>query len=154
MKYYSEILNKNFDTEKDLVKAETEWKAAEDAKANLKAVVRKDAEIVNKAFTARNEARKAYNEKAAEAYKTYLEAIKKARDEYENTIEGIKTTKRNAEAEFDKQYREFDKKHPEGYRLVLKDGDDVLTVEQEKNYNYENLFEDMDRFFNSFFKLW
>lgn len=154
MKYFSETLNKYFDTEVECVKAEKQHELEEAKKADLKVAVRKEAEVVNQAFAARNEARKAYNEKATEAYKTYLEAIKKAREEYENSIQDVKTAKRTAEAEFDKKYREFDKNHPEGYRLVLKDGDDVLTVEQDKKCNYDTLFEDMDRFFNSFFKLW
>ena len=47
--------------------------------------------------------------------------------------------------------------HPEPFiftKTKAKDGDDVLTVEQDKKYNYDALFEDMDRFFNSFFKIW
>lgn len=80
--------------------------------------------------------------------------MKLAREKYEESIKGAKEAKRKAELEFDNAYREFDKKHPEGYRLVLKDGDDVLTVEQDKNYDYNDFFEDMDKVFNSFFKLW
>ena len=154
MKYYSEILNKNFDTEKDLVEAEKKHTEELTKKEETKALVKKESDEVNKAFALRNEARKAYNEKAAEAYKTYLETIKKAKEEYEASIKEVKEAKRNAEIEFDRKYREFDKNHPEGYRLILKDGDDVLTVEQEKKYNYSDLFEDMSKVFDSFFKIW
>lgn len=154
MKYYSEILEKNFDTEEDLVKAEKEHAEAEAKKAEAKALVKKESDEVNKAFVARNEARKIYNEKAADSYKKYLQDMKLARETYEESIKEVKEAKRKAELEFDNVYREFDKKHPEGYRLVLKDGDDVLTVEQEKNYDYNDFFEDIDKVVNSFFKLW
>lgn len=152
--YYSKLLNKPFDTLDELKAEEEKVKAEQARKEEAKALVKKDSDEVNKAFALRNEARKAYNEKATEAYKTYLETIKKAKEEYEASIKEVKEAKRNAEIEFDKKYREFDKNHPEGYRLILKDGDDVLTVDQEKKCSYSDLFEDMSKVFDSFFKIW
>ena len=64
MKYYSEILNKNFDTEKDLVEAEKKHTEELTKKEETKALVKKESDEVNKAFALRNEARKAYNEKS------------------------------------------------------------------------------------------
>jgi len=151
MKYFSETLNKYFDTEDACVKAEKDWEAAEAKKAEAKALVKKDSDEVNKAFGIRNEARRNYNDKVKEAYKIYKEKVLTARKEYEESIEEVRKAKDKAELEFDKKYREFDKNHPEGYRLILKDGDDVLTVNQEKKYNSE-LFEAFDKFFDSFFR--
>ena len=150
MKYYSELLNKQFDSAEECLKAEKEHEAAEAKKAEAKAVVKKDSEEVNKAFIVRNEARRNYNDKVKESYKVYKEKLLAARKEYEDSINEVKKIKDEAELEFDKKYREFDKKHPEGYRLVLKDGDDVLTVDQEKK-NTSDLFEAFDNLFNSFF---
>lgn len=151
MKYFSEILNKNFDTEDECVKAEKEHAETEAKKAEAKALVKKDSDEVNKSFVIRNEARRSYNDKVKEAYKIYKEKVLAARKEYEESIEEVRKAKDKAELEFDKKYREFDKNHPEGYRLILKDGDDVLTVDQEKKYNSE-LFEAFDKFFDSFFR--
>lgn len=151
MKYFSEILNKNFDTEAECVKAEKEHEEAESKKAEAKALVKKDSDEVNKAFTIRNEARRSYNDKVKEAYKIYKEKVLAARKEYEESIEEVRKAKDKAELEFDKKYREFDKNHPEGYRLILKDGDDILTVNQEKKYSTD-VFEAFDRFFESFFR--
>ena len=64
MKYYSEILNKNFDTEQELVKAEEEHKAEQAKKEEAKALVKKESSEVEDAFKARNAARHAYNEAA------------------------------------------------------------------------------------------
>ena len=152
--YYSKLLNKPFDTLDELKAEEEKVRAEEAKKAEAKALVKKESDEVNKAFIARNEARKIYNETAADSYKKYLQDMKLAREKYEESIKEVKEAKRKAELEFDNVYREFDKKHPEGYRLILKDGDDVLTVEQDKNYDYNDLFEDIDKVFNSFFKLW
>ena len=151
MKYFSETLNKYFDTEDACVKAEKDWEEAEAKKAEAKALVKKDSDEVNKSFVIRNEARRSYNDKVKEAYKIYKEKVLAARKEYEDSIKDVEEAKTKAESEFDKIYREFDKNHPEGYRLILKDGDDVLTVNQEKRYTTD-VFEAFDRFFESFFR--
>ena len=150
MKYFSETLNKYFDTEDACVKAEKEHEEAEAKKAEAKALVKKDSDLVNQAFAVRNEARRNYNEKVKESYKIYKDKVLAARKEYEDSIKEVEEAKYKAELDFDKKYREFDKNHPEGYRLILKDGDDILTVDQEKKYN-SNWIEAFDNFFNSFF---
>ena len=87
MKYFSEILNKNFDTEKELHEAEKEHEAAEAKKAEAKALVKKESDEVNKAFVAKNEARKAYNTTALEAAKVFNQKLKELEEEYSNSIE-------------------------------------------------------------------
>lgn len=153
MKYYSEVLDKVFETEKELKAAEKEKAEEEKRKADAKALVKKESDIVNAAFVARNTARKAYNDKVSESYKIYLEKVKAAREEYENSIKEVVEAKNKAEAEFDTKYREFDKNHPEGYRLCLKDGDDVLTVNQEKRYNAD-FFDTFNKLAEMMFKNW
>ena len=78
MKYYSEILNKNFDTEKELVKAEEEHKAEQAKKEEAKLAVKKESAEVEEAFKAILEAQKAYNEK--------LDAFKKDYGSFHMTI--------------------------------------------------------------------
>lgn len=131
MKYFSEILNKNFDTEKELVKAENEFKVAEAKKAEAKTLVKKESDEVNKAFIARNEARRAYNEKALEAAKTFNQKLKDLEAEYEASIKEAKEAKREAENDFSAKLAAFSAKHPEGYRLTLKDGDSEVTYTNE-----------------------
>jgi len=147
--YYSETLNKYFDTEEECVKAEEELKAAEAKKAEAKALVKKEADVVNTAFVARNAARHEYNEKVLEARKTYNDKVRAAQEEYNKALEEVTTKKLEAEKEFDAKLKEFGKNHPEGYRLTLKDGDQVATyVNQETKYNLD-IWDDFDRIFEA-----
>ena len=154
MKYYSEILEKTFDTEKELVKAEKEHAEAEAKKAEAKALVKKESEVVNDAFVARNAARKVYNEKVLEARKAYNEKVKAAQEEFNKSIEEASEAKTIAEKDFDAKLSEFNKAHPEGFRLTLKDGDNVVTYyNQEVKYN-TNWYDEFDKLFDSLRKLW
>ena len=127
MKYYSEILNKNFDSVEDLEKAEEEHKAEQAKKEEAKALVKKESSEVEDAFKARNAARKAYNEKLVEARKAYNEALRKAKDEFEASLDESTKALNEAEEDYDTKLKAFQKAHPEGYHITLKDGDNVVT---------------------------
>ncbi len=114
MKYYSESLNKMFDTEEEL-------KAAEEEKASKAAIRKKEAEVVHDAIQARVEAQIAAREAKEQAYKIYLEACDEANKKVEEA--------RKVELE---KLTEFCSKHSEGYHDTIKIGD--VTY----NYNYNN----------------
>ena len=64
--------------------------------------------------------------------------------------------KNNAEKEFSTKLSEFNKAHPEGYRITLKDGDNVATYyNQEVKYNTD-WYDEFDRLFDSLrnFRIW
>ena len=157
MKYYSEILNKNFDTEKELVKAEEEHKAEQAKKQEAKALVKKESSEVEDAFKARNAARREYNEKLVASRKAYNEALKKAKEEFEASLKESTETLEKAEADYDTKLKAFQKAHPEGYRICLKDGDNVVTltsnpIEFSRNLNDE--FDDMLDMFSNLLRRW
>lgn len=125
--YYSEVLHKYFETEDECVKAEKQHKEIEKEKAEAKALVKKESSEVNDAFIERNKARKDYNEKLLAAHKVYCNKVREAQEEYNKVIEEISKVKDEAEDNFQTKLQEFNKNHPEGFRLTLKDGDNVVT---------------------------
>ena len=155
MKYVSELKeleNKKFDTVEELEKAEAEVKTAI-AKKEEAALARKaEASKVEEAFKARNAARKAYNAKLVELRKVYNEALKKARDEFESGLEETAKELKDAETVYDEALNEFIKKHPEGYHLSLRDGDNVTTLSGVGS-EFRNLFDETDKFWNRFFDI-
>lgn len=143
--YYSEILNKYFDSEDECVKAEAEHKRAEAAKAEAKALVAKESKGVEEAFKARNAARRTYNEKLIELRKTYDQTVRAAEEAFRTGLKEVREAKDVAEDDYDKKLSEFQKAHPEGYRLCLKDGDNVATITSDP-FDYKpasSYFDDM-----------
>ena len=156
--YYSETLNKYFDNEEDCVKAEEEYKAEQAKKEEAKLAVKKESSEVEEAFKARNAARKAYNEKLVEARKTYNEALRKAKDEFEASLKEPTDALEKAENEYDTKLRAFQKTHAEGYRITLKDGDNVVTyASNPADYQIKDIskdFDDMLDMFSNFLRNW
>lgn len=157
MKYYSEVLDKVFETEKELNAAE---KADADEKAKkeeAKALVKKESSEVEDAFKVRNAARREYNEKLIASRKTYNEALKKAKKEFEASLKESTEALEKAETDYDTKLKAFQKAHPEGYRICLKDGDNVVTltsnpIEFSRNLNDE--FDDMLDMFSNLLRRW
>jgi len=158
MKYYSEILNKNFDSVEDLEKAEEEHKAEQAKKEEAKALVKKESSEVEDSFKARNAARKAYNEKLVEARKIYNEALRKAKDEFEASLKESTETLEKAEADYDTRLKAFQKAHPEGYHITLKDGDNVVTYTSNQiDYPVKSIskeFDDILDLFSNLLRRW
>ena len=158
MKYYSEVLNKNFDSVEDLEKAEEEHKAEQAKKEEAKLVVKKESAEVEDAFKARNVARKAYNEKLVGARKIYNEALRKARDEFDASLKESTEALENAEADYDTKLKAFQKAHPEGYHITLKDGDNVVTyTSNQVDYPVRSIdkeFDDMLDLFSDLLRRW
>lgn len=155
MKYVSELKeleNKKFDSVEELEKAEAEVKTALVKKEEAAALRKTEATKVEDAFKARNEARRVYNAKALELRKAYNEALKKARDEFEAGLEDSTKELKAKEAEYDAALSEFIKKHPEGYHLTLKDGDNVSTFSGNGDPTAA-AFDDVQKFWDRFFDL-
>ena len=158
MKYYSETLDKVFETEKELKDAEKADAEEKAKKEEAKLVVKKESSEVEDAFKARNAARKAYNEKLIETRKTYNEALRKAKDEFESSLKESTEALEKAEADYDNKLKAFQKAHPEGYRLSLKDGDNVVTYTSNPvEYQVKDIskeFDDMLDLFSDFLRRW
>ena len=159
MKYVSELKeleNKKFDTIEDLEKAEEEVKTALAKKEEAKALVAKESADVQDAFKARNAARRSYNEKLVEARKVYNEALKKAKEEFEDSLQETSDELEKAEADYDTKLKAFQKAHPEGYRLVLKDGDNVVTLTNVNQIvkSIDQEFDDMLNMFSNLLRRW
>lgn len=158
MKYYSEILNKNFDSVEDLEKAEAEHKAEQAKKEEAKALVKKESSEVEDAFKVRNAARKDYNVKLVEARKAYNEALRKAKDEFEASLKESTEALEKAEADYDTRLKAFQKAHPEGYHITLKDGDNVVTyTSNPSEYQIRSIdkeFDDMLDLFSNMLRRW
>ena len=158
MKYYSETLDKVFETEKELKDAEKADAEEKAKKEEAKLVVKKESSEVEDAFKARNAARRAYNEKLVEARKTYNEALRKTKDEFEADLKESTEALEKAEADYDTKLKAFQKAHPEGYRLSLKDGDNVVTYTSNPvEYQIKDIskeFDDMLDLFSDFLRRW
>ena len=158
MKYYSDTLDKIFETEKELKDAEKADAEEKAKKEETKLVVKKESSEVEDAFKARNAARKAYNEKLVEARKTYNAALRKAKDEFEADLKESTEALEKAEADYDTKLKAFQKAHPEGYRLSLKDGDNVVTYTSNPvEYQIKDIskeFDDMLDLFSDFLRRW
>ena len=158
MKYYSETLDKTVETEKELKVEEKADAEEKEKKEEAKLVVKKESSEVEDAFKARNAARRAYNEKLVEARKTYNEALRKAKDEFEADLKESTEALEKAEADYDNKLKAFQKAHPEGFRLALKDGDNVVTYTSNPvEYQVKSIskeFDDMLDMFSNFLRRW
>ena len=158
MKYYSETLDKVFETEKELKDAEKADAEEKAKKEEAKLVVKKESSEVEDAFKARNAARRAYNEKLVEARKTYNKVLRKAKDEFEADLKESTEALEKAEADYDNKLKAFQKAHPEGFRLALKDGDNVVTYTSNPvEYQVKSIskeFDDMLDMFSNFLRRW
>jgi hypothetical protein len=145
MKFYSEKLDKLFDSEKELINAE---KAAEKAamEKNKKAEAKKaEAKVVEDAFKARNAARLAYNKNVGEAKNIYTDGLKSLRSTFDAVVVAENKKLDEAENAYDVALKEFIAKHPEGYHLTLTDSDNVVTM---SNNTIHNSFDFFDKLFD------
>ena len=158
MKYYSETLDKIFETEKELKDAEKADAEKKAKKEEAKLAVKKESSEVEEAFKARNAARHAYNEKLVEARKTYNAVLRKAKDEFEASLKESTEALEKAETDYDNKLKAFQKAHSEGFRLSLKDGDNVVTyISNPVEYQVKNIskdFDDMLDMFSNFLRRW
>ena len=127
MKFYSDVTKKLYDTQEDLAAAETEAAEAEAKKAEAAKLKKADAKKVEDAFKANNDAKREYNTKVVAARKMYNESIAAAKKVFEEAVADATNAKEAADEAYDKVLKEFIDKHPEGYHLTLRDGDNVVA---------------------------
>ena len=154
MKFYSEVTKKLYESEEELKSAEKEVADAEAKKAEVAKAKKADALKVEEAFKANNDARREYNAKVLAARKMYNEAVAAAKQAFDEAVSDANDAKDLAEKHYDKMLKEFTDKHPEGYHLTLKDGDNVVTISSQTNLfndtfnkEYNNLIDYMMKHF-------
>lgn len=153
MKFYSEKLNKLFDTEKELVAAEKEVADKEAKKAEAAKAKKADATKVEEAFKARNTARRAYNDRIVEAKKVYNTILEEAKKAFNDAVTAATKEKDAAEKNYDAALKEFTNKHSEGYHMTLKDGDNVVTISSQGEA-VSNIGKEYNQLLDLIFGLW
>ena len=154
MKYYSEKLDKLFDTENDLQTAEQELAAEEARKAEAAKARKADSKLVEDAFKARNAARREFNEKAVELRKAYNEAVIEAKKNFEEGLAEATKAKDESENAYNEALKEFTNKHPEGYHMTLKDGDNVITLSSSRDKDLDRITKEYSDFLDSLLNIW
>lgn len=159
MKFYSETLDKIFDTEKDLLDAEAAAKKAAFEKERKAAAKKEEAKLVEDAFKLRNAAKREFNSTVMARRKKYAEDLAALKAAFEADIDAASKKLAEAETGYDNTLKAFIDKHPEGYHMTLKDGDHVCTLSSTNSMNnlkdkeiYKELLTNdwFDNFFNLF----
>lgn len=145
MRYYSEKLDKLFDSEKELIKEETAAEKAAAEKTKKAEAKKAEAKVVEDAFKARNAARTEYNKNVAEAKKIYTESLQALRTTFDEAVTAENKKLDAAEKAYDAALKEFIAKHPEGYHMTLRDSDNVITLHSDnKALDFTNAFKMFD----------
>lgn len=153
MKFYSEVTKKLYETEKELIAAEKEVAVAEEKKAEAAKAKKADALKVEDAFKANNDAKREYNAKVLAARKAYNETVAAAKKAFDEAVNDATKIKENAENTYDAALKEFTAKHPEGFHITLKDGDNVMTVSSQGNITTD-FSKEYNNLFNHLFSIW
>ena len=133
MKFYSDVTKKLYESEEELKAAEKAVADETAKKAEAAKVKKADALKVEEAFKANNTAMREYNAKVLAARKMYNEAVTAAKKAFDEAVTDANEAKDIAEKHYDKMLKDFTDKHPEGYHLTLKDGDNVVTISSNTN---------------------
>jgi len=120
--YKSKLLNKYFDSYKEMVKAEDEYKKAHAVELKAKEDRKLEVEAVKKAVTERVQAEVEARKVKTEAYKAYCEACDKA-------DESVRAKKKEEQ----EKLTEFCKKYPEGFHDTIKIGDVTYKFDYSTN---------------------
>ena len=153
MKFYSEKLKKLFDTEKELVAAEKVVDEENQKKRLASEQKKEEASKVEDAFKARNAARREYNTKLVEARKIYNDAIIAAKKTFNETLTSATEAKDKAEEAYNVALKEFTAKY-ESYHMTLKDGDNVVTISNASDKNFEAMGKEFNSFLDSLLNIW
>lgn len=153
MKYYSEKLKKLFDTESELTVAEKVVDEENEKKKLASEQKKEEASKVEDAFKARNAARREYNTKLVEARKIYNDAIIAAKKTFNETLTSATEAKDKAEEAYNVALKEFTAKY-ESYHMTLKDGDNVVTISNASDKNFETMGKEFNSFLDSLLNIW
>jgi len=153
--YKSKLLNQEFDDLESLKAAEKEYRAELAKKEEAKLARKEDADLVQAAWVERNKANANYNDAYAKASQARTEAIKKINEEFYNAIKEAKANYEEAAEKYSKVLADFQAKHPEGYHLTLKDGDNQLVLSKRSNADlFKSMSDQMEETLNFFKKFW
>ena len=153
MKFYSDVTKKLYETEEDLRNAEIAVAEAEAKKAEAAAVKKADALKVEEAFKAVNDAKREYNAKVVAARKMYNETVANAKKAFDEAVSDASGVLNTAEKLYDEVLKDFIAKHPEGYHLTLKDGDNVVTYSNQTD-NMNTIMKDYNTLLDYILKIW
>lgn len=145
--YYSKLLSKPFNTVDELVAAEKAEIEARNAKLKNSQDKKADAQKVEEAFKAANAAKKVYEQEVLEAQKACAKIIADAKAAYAKSVEASRKKVDAAEAGYAGALKEFTAKHPEGFHMTIRDGDNITSI---SHAAYESMVQD---FYNTFLKL-
>ena len=134
MKFYSETLDRIFDTEKDLKAAEKEAAEKEAAKKKASEEKRAEAKVVEDAYKAHNAAKRTYNENVLALRKKYDADLRTLKKTFDEAVEAEAKTLDAAAVAFDTALKEFTDKHG-SFHMTLRDGDNVLTLSNNQTVN-------------------
>lgn len=151
MKFYSEVTKKLYESEEELKIAEKAVADEETKKVEAAKAKKADAQKVEEAFKANNEAKREYNAKVVAARKTYNESVAAAKKSFDEAISDAVNLKNSAEESYDKILKDFIAKHPEGYHLTLKDGDNVVTLSSQTD-SFSTIMKDYNNLLDFFVK--
>ena len=143
--YYSNLLQKPFDSVEELKEAEAAYYAELKAKEDKAAAKKADAAKVEDAFKALNQARKDYKEKLAQLTAEYSKALVDLKNTFDYGKKAIQDDLAAAEDNYSTTLKEFTDKHQQ-YHLTLKDGDFETTISGSHNSNTDVKKLDKDLF--------
>ena len=145
--YYSKLLSKPFDTIDQLMAAEKAEIEARNARMKQSEDKKADAKKVEDAFKAVNAAKRVYEAEVLESQKACAKIIADAKAAYAKAVEDSKKKVDAAETNYADALKEFTAKHPEGFHMTLRDGDNITSI---SHAAYESMVHD---FYNTFLKL-
>ena len=153
--YKSKLLNKEFEDLAELKKAESEYKLELAKKEEARLARKEDADLVQDAYVAKNKATVNYNDAYAKAVSVRKEAIDKINKEFYDAIRDAKQEYEDAAKKYSDALTAFQAKHPEGYHLTLKDGNNELTISKHSSTDmFKQLSDQMQDAINLFNKFW
>lgn len=148
--YYSKLLNKPFNTVSELKAAEEEYKKAEEEKKAKSEARKAEAKVVEDAFKELNEAKKTAAEAIKEARELATKAYAEVNEKYTAAIKAANELINVAEENYNTKLNDFNKAHPDGYHLTLRDGDNVTNIVYKTNNEFiDNAFNMLRLWFNS-----
>ena len=153
MKFYSEVTKKLYESEEELNTAEQAVAAENAKKAEATKAKKADALKVEEAFKAANDAKREYNAKVIAARKMYNDTVATAKKAFDEAVSDATDAKNKAEELYDTILKDFIAKHPEGYHLTLKDGDNVVTYSSQTDA-FTNVMNDYNKLLDYILKLW
>ena len=142
--YYSKVLNKPFDSLEELKAEEAKVAKAEEEKKQKALARKEEASKVEEAFKAYNAAKREADKEITDARTAAAKKYSEAKTEYAAAVKSANEKIDAAEKAYNQALQEFNDKHPEGFHMTLRDGDNVTTISRKTAADtitqFDNLF--------------